>query len=83
MSFSGLSLLLFLMPPFQYFLKTLDLDLMLDSMYLLQACYEAGSHGQALPPEFMNTLDNELIPIIHGQASTHAAFEFVFHILDL
>ena len=82
MLFFGLSWLLFAMPPFEYFL-TLDLDLMLDSMYLLQACYEAGSHGQALPPEFMNTLDNELIPIIHGQASTHAAFEFVFHILDL
>ena len=51
--------------------------------YCLQACYEAGSHGQTLPPEFMNSLDNELIPIIHGQASTQAAFEFVFHILDL
>jgi len=47
------------------------------------ACYEAGSNGKTLPPEFMNNLDNELVPIIHGQSSTHAAFEFVFHILDL
>jgi len=47
------------------------------------ACYEAGSNGKVLPPNFMETLDNELVPIIHGQSATHAAFEFVFHILDL
>lgn len=52
-------------------------------MIFFQACYEAGSKGKNLPPEFMNNLDNELVPIIHVQSSTQAAFEFVFHILDL
>lgn len=47
------------------------------------ACYEAGSKGSALPPEFMNSMDNELVPIIHGQSSSRSAFEFIFHILDL
>ena len=48
-----------------------------------QAGYEAGSGGKSLPPEFLSNLDNELIPIIHGQSSNQGAFEFVFHILDL
>jgi len=46
--------------------------------------YEAGSKGQSLPPEYMLTLDEELVPIIcHGQTTPHSAFEFVFHILDV
>jgi len=46
--------------------------------------YEAGSKGIKLPAEFMNNLDNELVPIIHGQSSPSAnSYELVFHILDL
>jgi len=46
--------------------------------------YEAGSKGVTLPSEFMNNLDNELVPIIHGQSSPSAnSYELIFHILDL
>ena len=49
-----------------------------------QSCYEAGSKGQPLAPEFMLALDDELVPIIcQGQTTPHSAFEFVFHILDV
>ena len=49
-----------------------------------QTSYEAGSKGIKLPAEFMNNLDNELVPIIHGQSSPSAnSYELVFHILDL
>jgi len=46
--------------------------------------YEAGSGGSALPAEFMSALDNELVPLVHGQSSpTSNSFELVFHILDI
>lgn len=47
--------------------------------------YEAGAGGVALPPLYMNSLDNELIPVLHaGAAGPGTAFtlELVFHILD-
>jgi len=44
--------------------------------------YEAGSGGQPLPAEYMNNLDNELIPLIHSAANTSLVIELVFHLLD-
>ena len=48
----------------------------------LQVSYEAGSGGQPLPAEYMNNLDNELIPLIHSAANTSLVIELVFHLLD-
>lgn len=47
--------------------------------------YEAGAGGVALPPLYMNSLDNELIPVLHQGAAgpgTGFTLELVFHILD-
>ncbi|KAK6639918.1 hypothetical protein RUM43_008195 [Polyplax serrata] len=47
--------------------------------------YEAGSNGQKLGPIYMNSLDNELIPVLHKAASINdsvAILELVFHIMD-
>ena len=51
--------------------------------FIFQAGYEAGSQGTSLPAEFMNGLDNELVPLVHGQLSSNASYELVFHVLDL
>jgi len=45
--------------------------------------YEAGSNGVALPPAYMNSLDCELVPVLHsGSLQGHLTLELVFHILD-
>jgi len=45
--------------------------------------YEAGSNGSFLPAEFMNSLDNELVPLLHsGALPPHLVLELVFHVLD-
>lgn len=48
--------------------------------------YEAGSLGEKLPPIYMNSLDNELIPILHkaasmSQDSPAVVLELIFHIM--
>nr|CAD7423939.1 unnamed protein product [Timema monikensis] len=49
-------------------------------------CYEAGSNGERLPPIYMNSLDNELVPTLHKAAtvspeSPAAILELVFHVM--
>ncbi|EEB15937.1 zinc finger protein FYVE domain-containing protein, putative [Pediculus humanus corporis] len=47
--------------------------------------YEAGSNGEKLAPIYMNSLDNELIPVLHKAGSINdsaAVLELVFHIMD-
>jgi len=45
--------------------------------------YEAGSNGSPLPPAYMNSLDCELVPVLHsGSLQGHLTLELVFHILD-
>uniref|UniRef100_A0A0C9QJD0 ZFYVE9_2 protein n=1 Tax=Fopius arisanus TaxID=64838 RepID=A0A0C9QJD0_9HYME len=48
--------------------------------------YEAGSEGSRLPPIYMNSLDNELIQILHKSAQssqdTNTVLELIFHVLD-
>lgn len=45
--------------------------------------YEAGSNGTPLPPTYMNSLDCELVPVLHsGSIQGHLTLELVFHILD-
>ncbi|KAJ9579078.1 hypothetical protein L9F63_024809 [Diploptera punctata] len=48
--------------------------------------YEAGSKGEKLPPIYMDSLDNELVPVLHKAASmtqdnTSAILELIFHIM--
>jgi hypothetical protein len=31
----------------------------------------------------MNSLDNQLVPVVHGQSGSRAAFELVFYVLDV
>ncbi|XP_071478927.1 uncharacterized protein [Diadema antillarum] len=51
-----------------------------------QVGYESGSKGHLLPPQYMNNLDNELIPVVHGAVSQHEGapviLELIFHIVD-
>jgi len=47
--------------------------------------YEAGANAQPLPPVYMNSLDNELVPVLHAGAAgpgTGLTLELVFHILN-
>ncbi|XP_033127020.1 zinc finger FYVE domain-containing protein 9-like, partial [Anneissia japonica] len=48
--------------------------------------YEAGSNGQALPASYMNSLDNEMIPVLHNAVSQFedgpVIMELIFHIID-
>ena len=45
--------------------------------------YEAGSKGSPLPSEYMNSLDCELVPLLHaGALPSHLVLELVFHVLD-
>ncbi|KZC14829.1 Zinc finger FYVE domain-containing protein 9 [Dufourea novaeangliae] len=48
--------------------------------------YEAGSEGMKLPPIYMNSLDNELIQVLHravqSSQDTHTVLELIFYILD-
>ncbi|XP_043275653.1 zinc finger FYVE domain-containing protein 9 isoform X2 [Venturia canescens] len=48
--------------------------------------YEAGSEGNRLPPIYMNSLDNELIQVLHKAAQmsqdTNTVLELIFHVLD-
>ncbi len=50
-------------------------------------CYEAGSQYTKLGTLYMKALDNELIPVLHNQATnlnldTPIVLELIFHILD-
>ncbi|XP_063992707.1 zinc finger FYVE domain-containing protein 9 isoform X2 [Diachasmimorpha longicaudata] len=48
--------------------------------------YEAGSEGTRLPPIYMNSLDNELIQVLHKAAQSsqdaNTVLELIFHVLD-
>ncbi|XP_071953286.1 uncharacterized protein [Antedon mediterranea] len=48
--------------------------------------YEAGSNGKALPSSYMNSLDNEMIPVLHNAVSQFeegpVIMELIFHIID-
>ncbi|XP_012281497.1 zinc finger FYVE domain-containing protein 9 isoform X3 [Orussus abietinus] len=48
--------------------------------------YEAGSGGTRLPPIYMNSLDNELIQVLHKAAQscqdTYTVLELIFYVLD-
>ncbi|XP_034939825.1 uncharacterized protein Sara isoform X3 [Chelonus insularis] len=48
--------------------------------------YEAGSENTRLPPIYMNSLDNELIPVLHKAAQSsqeiNVVLELIFHVLD-
>lgn len=55
--------------------------------YNHQVCYEAGSLHTKLGTLYMKALDNELIPVLHSQATnlsldTPIILELIFHILD-
>ncbi|XP_069694547.1 zinc finger FYVE domain-containing protein 16 isoform X2 [Periplaneta americana] len=48
--------------------------------------YEAGSKGEKLPPIYMDSLDNELVPVLHkaasmSQDSSAAVLELIFHVM--
>ncbi|XP_066996678.2 zinc finger FYVE domain-containing protein 16 [Anabrus simplex] len=48
--------------------------------------YEAGSRGEKLPPIYMKSLDNELVPVLHKAASMApesppVLLELIFHVL--
>uniref|UniRef100_A0A0A1XG82 Zinc finger FYVE domain-containing protein 9 n=1 Tax=Zeugodacus cucurbitae TaxID=28588 RepID=A0A0A1XG82_ZEUCU len=48
-------------------------------------CYEAGTRGNKLPPLYMNALDDNLIPTLHGESSgieDAIILELVFYILN-
>lgn len=52
-----------------------------------QVCYEAASRTEKLGPLYMNALDNELIPLLHRQATNlqldqTICLELIFYILD-
>ncbi|XP_074107962.1 smad anchor for receptor activation isoform X3 [Cotesia typhae] len=48
--------------------------------------YEAGSESTRLPPIYMNSLDNELIQVLHKAAQNsqeiNTVLELIFHVLD-
>ncbi|XP_053966503.1 zinc finger FYVE domain-containing protein 9 [Anastrepha ludens] len=49
-------------------------------------CYEAGTRGNKLPPLYMNALDDQLIPTLHGESSgieDAIILELVFYILNV
>ncbi|XP_067631089.1 zinc finger FYVE domain-containing protein 16 [Eurosta solidaginis] len=49
-------------------------------------CYEAGACGNKLAPLYMNALDNQLIPTLHGESSgieEAIILELVFYILNV
>ncbi|XP_072366988.1 zinc finger FYVE domain-containing protein 9-like isoform X1 [Scyliorhinus torazame] len=51
-----------------------------------QVGYQAGSNGQPLPSQYMNDLDNALVPVIHGGACQlsegSVVIELIFYILE-
>lgn len=52
-----------------------------------QVCYEAASRAEKLGPLYMNSLDSELIPLLHRQATKlqldqTICLELIFYILD-
>ncbi|OXB82079.1 UNVERIFIED_CONTAM: hypothetical protein H355_008958 [Colinus virginianus] len=51
-----------------------------------QVGYQAGSNGQPLPSQYMNDLDNALVPVIHGGACQLSEgpviMELIFYILE-
>lgn len=56
--------------------------------FISQIKYLAGSNGKMLTPIYMNALDNELIGVIHRQASSmgrtdaNMTLELIFYILN-
>ena len=54
---------------------------------LLQVGYEAGSNGEHLPPIYMNSLDDALIPVLNKAAANSAdgpiVLELVFKIMEI
>lgn len=48
--------------------------------------YQAGSNGEKLPPIYMNSLDNELVPVLHEaglmSGESPAVLELVFRIME-
>lgn len=45
--------------------------------------YEAGSNGDSLSQDYTNSLDCELVPLLHsGSLPSHLVLELLFHILD-
>ena len=52
-------------------------------MSMLQVMYEAGAGAAPLASAHMNSLDCELVPLLHaGALPPHLVLELVFHILD-
>ena len=52
-------------------------------MSMLQVMYEAGAGAAPLASAHMNSLDCELVPVLHaGALPPHLVLELVFHILD-
>ena len=52
-------------------------------MSVLQVMYEAGAGAAPLASAHMNSLDCELVPLLHaGALPPHLVLELVFHILD-
>lgn len=61
---------------------------LLSIINFLQVSYSAGSNGVKLPPIYMKSLDNELIPVLHHITSNNLAdnpiiLELIFRILSL
>ena len=48
--------------------------------------YQAGSNGEKLPPIYMNSLDDELVPVLHEaglmSGESPAVLELVFRIME-
>lgn len=44
-------------------------NVILKHKLVIQVGYEAGSNGERLPPLYMRSLDDELVPVIHQAAS--------------
>lgn len=56
--------------------------------FILQVSYYAGSNGIKLPPIYMKSLDNELIPVLHRITSNNfgenaIVLELIFRILNV
>jgi MAD, mothers against decapentaplegic interacting protein len=54
-------------------------------MVCTQVGYEAGSGGEKLPPIYMQSLDDELVPVVHQAASQvvegSTVLELVFSVM--
>lgn len=69
-------------------IKTNKFNFRLFLIYFFQVSYSAGGNGIKLPPIYMKSLDNELIPILHRITSNNVAenaiiLELIFRILNV